>query len=65
MVELVKWMDKKFHHTLYWTRDYLSMVGLNFNHISKGDLGAHFVDIYFIYFQHKYVSISELHSLHG
>ena len=30
-------MDKQFHPTLYWTCDYLSMLGLKFNHVSKRD----------------------------
>ena len=28
-------MDKLFHHTLYWTYDYLSMLGLTLIHVSK------------------------------
>ena len=29
-------MDKLFHPTLYKACDYLSMLGLKFNHVSKG-----------------------------
>ena len=28
-------MDKSFHHTLNWARDYLSMLGSKTNHVSK------------------------------
>ena len=28
-------MDKLFHRTLYWACDYLSMLGLKLNHVSK------------------------------
>ena len=30
-------MDKVFHLTLYWTYDYLSMLGFKLNHVSKRD----------------------------
>ena len=29
-------MDKPFHPTLCWAWGYLSMLGLKFNHVSKG-----------------------------
>ena len=32
-------MDKWFHPTLYWACDYLSMLGLKLNHVSKGTTG--------------------------
>ena len=32
------WMDKKFLPTLYWTCDYVSMLGLKSNHVSKNQL---------------------------
>ena len=28
-------MDKQFHPTLFWARNYLSMLGLKLNHVSK------------------------------
>ena len=33
-------MDKLFHHTFYWTCDYLSMLGLKLNHVSKRGPGG-------------------------
>ena len=32
-------MDKYFHSTLYWACDYLSMLGLKLNHVSKRSYG--------------------------
>ena len=32
-------MDKQFHPTLHWARDYLSMLGLKLIHVSKGAPG--------------------------
>ena len=29
--------DKSFHHTLHWAYDYLSILGLKLNHVSKKD----------------------------
>ena len=31
-------MDKKLHPTFYWANDYISMLGLNLNHVSKRGL---------------------------
>ena len=29
------WIDKEFHSIFFWVCDYLSMMGLKFNHVSK------------------------------
>ena len=34
-------MDKYFHPTLYWACDYLSMLGLELNHVSKWSPGRY------------------------
>ena len=34
-------MDKLFHPTLYWVCDYLSMLGLRLNHVSKSGLRSY------------------------
>ena len=34
-------MDKYFHPTLYWACDYLYMLGLELNHVSKRSPGRH------------------------